>query len=505
MNKKNTPEKTRQRTLAFVAVFIGFLGTSIFTGINVFAAHQKNQDFSQLDAEEKFSRLPEYLLVDRKLLQHKHWDVRSSTAKALGDLQSKEAIPELFFLIKIERHFFLSRSVGCSAALALSKLKAKDLSAQLVSSIKKLDNDQYKDSSCIVKALRKLPTNEVIPQLVESDSVGSITVNVLNEIPEKEVNLQLTKLLNHHYAIVQARAKVLIKFQSNSKYAKVNFRDLDVKSNLDYMDLSTRIALSKLKLREPIFPLFDFLRDSDSILYLNTTKEMIKLQSKEIIPELIEMLQYPSASVRFSAARILSKLQAKEAIPQLTIALNNSTGIERYKMLEALVDLDELNKSQARKWILEIVKDLEGLDVFSDSEKKSLAINILTKIYLRFNQEFKESKFKVHSINQSRQMRDIQWILTVLSLAISFSLLVLAWFYLRQLQRIVWQDHLICYFPEEAVSELIAFRCELTQAKKPTILIETTLLYVIFTLIWAFYIQINIDNLWLPSKDQRRR
>jgi hypothetical protein len=76
---------------------------------------------------------------------------------------------------------------------------------------------------------------------------------------------------------------------------------------------------------------------------------------------------------------------------------------------------------------------------------------------------------------------------------------------LKELQRITWKDHITCYFPEEVVSELSALRGELTQTKKSTLLIETTLLYVIFTLIWAFYIQINIDNLWLPSKDQRRR
>jgi hypothetical protein len=104
-----------------------------------------------------------------------------------------------------------------------------------------------------------------------------------------------------------------------------------------------------------------------------------------------------------------------------------------------------------------------------------------------------------------RKTREDWWRLTIFASITSLYLLLLALFSLRQLQKVIWKDYLICYFPDEVVGELIAFRRELTEANKSTLSIETRLLYVVFTLIWAFYIQINIENLWLPSKDQRRR
>jgi hypothetical protein len=189
----------------------------------------------------------------------------------------------------------------------------------------------------------------------------------------------------------------------------------------------------------------------------------------------------------------------------LIIEFNKSNGIEQYKMLEALIILDGLNESQIREAMLKSINELERFDKLLASEEKSLIIGTSTKLYLKYNQKYKESKIKLPSLNQSRQIRDRQWILTGSASAISLLLLLLTLFSLRQVQRIGWNDHLTCYFPEEVVGELIALRRELTQANQSKLLIETKLLYEIFTLIWGFYIQINIDNLSLPSKDQRRR
>jgi HEAT repeat protein len=429
MSKKNTPEKTRQRTLAFVAVFVGFLGTSIFAGINVFAAHQKNQDFSQLDAEEKFSRLPEYLLFDRSLLKDKNWDVRNSTAKALGELRSKEAIPELISLLKesLKESRDYRRYISCSMEKALNQLESMP---QSISLIEKSNDVFNRDDFCLIE-FGELQADEELRDLLSKEAMGSSAM-------------------------------------------------------WDALDQTTQYnrASTPLIPRQP---------------------SRLKKVPKEAIPQLTELLTRPNIHMKRSAARALGRMQAKEAIPELIIEYHKSNGVEQYRMLEALIDLDGLNESHIREVMLKIIKELEGFNDFVDSEKKSSAIDVSTKIYLKFNQKFKEYRVKSFSINQSRQMRDSQWLLTGSALAISLFLLLLTLFSLRQLHRISWQGHLICYFPREVVGELIAFRGELTQAKKPTILIETTLLYVVFTLIWAFYIQINIDNLWLPSKDQRRR
>jgi HEAT repeat protein len=471
MSKKNTPEKTRQRTLAFVAVFVGFLGTSIFAGINVFAAHQKNQDFSQLDAEEKFSRLPEYLLVDRSLLKDKDSNVRSSAAKALGNLQSKEAITELILLHKIEtkKGNKIENKYVCSATKALAKLRAL---SHLMSSI---EQDNFEGVvGCVAVSLYELRAKETIPQLIKMLKDSDYPVQ--RSIGEVLGELQLTK-------------KSLDSINS-FEYLYGN----EIERKLYLMDFDTSVALSTLKLKKIAFPLLGFLHDSDIFLPPNDTKK--------IIPQLIELLEHPDVRMRRSAAHALGKLQAKEAIDKLRIMMNESHGGEQYKILETLIILDGLNESQIKKWMVEIIKEIEGNEVFSDWQKKSLAIDVSTQIYLRFSQR---PKAKVPSVNQSLQIRDNQWILTGSTLAISLFLLLSTLFFLRQLHRISWQGHLICYFPEEVVGELVALRRELTQSKKSTILIQTTLLYVVFTLVWSFYIQINIDNLWLPSKDQRRR
>jgi hypothetical protein len=419
MSKKNTPEKTLRRTLVFVALFIEFLGTSIFAGINVLAAHQKNQDFSQLDAEEKFSRLPEYFINSRSSVKYGAFELYSRLQL------KKEGVSGLSLLLKKGPGFYDPED--CSIDKALVKLKEKKSVPQLIASIQEnliINHDAF----CLVTALRVLKSKEeIIPHLV--------------------------------------------KLAEDSNY--------DTRRNAVYL-------LEQIQSKKEI-------------------SNLIALRETEVIPRLVELLQNQNSHIRGNAAHVLGQLQAKQVIPKLISMLDNSNGIEQYRVLESLVMLDGLNKVQIRKWMVEIIKELESPDMFSTADRKSLAIDISIQIYLRFHQEFKESETKLFSIGQSRQIRDAQWTLTGSALAAFLLLLMLTLFSFRELQKIIWQDHLICYFPEEVVGELTALRHELTQANKSPLLVEITLLHVIFTLIWAVYIQINIDNLWLPSKDQRRR
>jgi HEAT repeat protein len=505
MSKKNTPEKTRQRTLAFVAVFVGFLGTSIFAGINVFAAHQKNQDFSQLDAEEKFSRLPEYLLVDRKLLRDKDFFVRSSAARALGNLQSKEAIPDLMIL----QSGFMRHPVDCSVIGALGKLEVKEAIPMLIfSSIERISHLDDEKLYCIVRGLEKL---KAIPQLMKSFEESNLTTNIKTIIITKASDYLPAKELIHLMELYEDSDSVVWHSAAKKWDELQKDKTISPEMNMLHLDLTAKQALYDLNPTEPepkteIVSLFTvpFL-NSDDIVYPNIAKTPNDLQLKSLIYQFVELLKHSNSSVRYRAAHMLSRLQAKETIPELITAFDKSNGIERYKILEALIILDGLNESQTREWMVEVVKELEKDEGFSDGEKKSLAIEILMRIYLRSNQKFKESIVKLPDITQSRQIRDNQWIFTVSTLAVSLFLFLLTLFCLRQLQRIAWKDHLVCYFPEEVVGELIALRHELTKEKQSILLVETTLLYVVFTLFWAFYVQINIDNLWLPSKDQHRR
>jgi HEAT repeat protein len=478
MSKKNTPAKTRQRTLIFAAMFLGFLGTGIFAGVNVFPAYQKNQDFSQVDAEEKFSRLPQYLLNDRALLKDKDFTVRGSAARAMGDLRLKESTVQLTSLLKAFSEY--SPSVSCFAVCpvveALIKLEAKETIPQLEKLLNANDLNldvKYK----ILQAVNELQ--------VQEPTASKRNIILYKNTSSKVANLYSRSELDRYLKTIGTR------WFKDSEYDAFT-------SELLYVDSDTCEAINKL------VPTIQFTRYYVSDPYF-MQNALDKLQAKKIVPQFIESLNNPDIHIRLSAAHVLSDLQAQEAIPKLIILLNESNGTERYKILESLIALDGLEESQVRKEMLQIIQELEGIDEFSDPGRKSAAINTSTKIYLKYNQKLKESPAKRSSVNQLRSIRDQQWILTISLSATSSFLSFLTLFCLRQVLRIGWNGHLICYFPEEVVGELIAFRHELIQEKKPMILIETTLLCVVFTLIWAFYIQINIENLWLPSKDQRRR
>lgn len=54
--------------------------------------------------------------------------------------------------------------------------------------------------------------------------------------------------------------------------------------------------------------------------------------------------------------------------------------------------------------------------------------------------------------------------------------------------------------PEEATADLAAFRQRLKRPSKNPIYIQLRTAWHFLEILWAFYIQIKIDNLWLPKK-----
>jgi hypothetical protein len=93
--------------------------------------------------------------------------------------------------------------------------------------------------------------------------------------------------------------------------------------------------------------------------------------------------------------------------------------------------------------------------------------------------------------------------LTVIAIISSISFLLLMLQQLRRFQGIAWSGYWICYFPEEVVQDLADLSDRLAQEGKTPRQIRTRIYAEILTLIWAFYIQINIENLWLPKGDRR--
>ena len=87
-------------------------------------------------------------------------------------------------------------------------------------------------------------------------------------------------------------------------------------------------------------------------------------------------------------------------------------------------------------------------------------------------------------------------ILGLLSLVIGISLLFLL--RLRNATSISLTGQLICFIPEECVAELGVQHSRLIKRRIPIWKVRLMMLGCVLGLMWAFYIQINIENLGLP-------
>ena len=62
----------------------------------------------------------------------------------------------------------------------------------------------------------------------------------------------------------------------------------------------------------------------------------------------------------------------------------------------------------------------------------------------------------------------------------------------------------ICIFPEECIAELEALHEQMKSEQRSNWLIHMIMLWTFLELFWAFYVQINIENLWLPQHRGRK-
>lgn len=120
MIEQEKKQQIRQKVLFLVMLAVGCLGAGIFSVSRGMSAYQNKEKFVQVDTEEKFSRLPQYLLNDLALLKDSNKYVRCSAAEALGQLRAKEAIPQLMLWLKDS-----DSSDRYSATRALSKIYFK--------------------------------------------------------------------------------------------------------------------------------------------------------------------------------------------------------------------------------------------------------------------------------------------------------------------------------------------------------------------------------------------
>jgi hypothetical protein len=102
---------------------------------------------------------------------------------------------------------------------------------------------------------------------------------------------------------------------------------------------------------------------------------------------------------------------------------------------------------------------------------------------------------------------DKQLILIFAAIGILLILWQLILWHLIQFKDITLLDYLINIFPEDIVDDIVAnlaaLRERLTKEEKSPWLVQFILFCQILTLAWGICIEMNIDNITLPSRDRR--
>lgn len=203
----------------------------------------------------------------------------------------------------------------------------------------------------------------------------------------------------------------------------------------------------------------------------------------------LALLKDTDPYVRYHAAEVLGGLQAQEAIPQLMPLPKDADLDVHFRAIHALGALRELQAKGSIPLMLWL-KD-------ADSDVRSSTVQSVSKKHPNHNLDRASGAIV---IRQNLYQELI--VLGGISLA-TLVLLLLKLLHSQQVKGITFSVNLKSYFSDDIVAELAALRERLTKENKSTWRIRISLFYQILTLVWGIYIQINIDNLTLPSRDRR--
>ena len=228
-------------------------------------------------------------------------------------------------------------------------------------------------------------------------------------------------------------------------------------------------------------------------LKIQIISELRKAKSAKIQAEQLYMVQAPVKGVRLKLKQAKQWELREEA---KLLALGNwekQNGLTKHtgqKLELKLVDLQILvERAEQRalaKW------DKEQTQV-KQTEQQELAKLILTEMEV----EIKSIKIK----------RNKRFQFNVASLALSIlSLTIILRLFIKVKNRIslTFLNRIIYFIPEECVAELVALSRQLKSHNYPTWLIQIILFKCFLEVIFAFYIQIRIDNFWLPNKEKNK-
>ncbi|MEG5059839.1 HEAT repeat domain-containing protein [Microcoleus sp. A2-C5] len=344
----------------------------------------QNYDWSGSWQELKTSAVPQLIF----LLKDSDADVRSSAARALGNIpaKAKTVVPQLIFLLKDS-----DAEVRYSAAYALGSMgaEAKTAVPQLIPLLKDSNADVRRSAASALGSIAEAKTvvPQLIPLLKDSDAgVRSSAANALGSMgaEAKTVVPQLILLMKDSDAGVRssaanalgnigAEAKTvvpqLILLMKDSD-AEVRSRAADALENIGK---KAKTALPQLIL---------LLKDSDADVRSSAANVLgnIGAEAKTAVPQLIPLIKDSDAGVRSNAASALGNIgaEAKTAVPQLILLLQDSDGNVRSSATKALGSMGAEAKTAVPQLIL-LLKDSDKLRSSAAYALENIALSLQEK------------------------------------------------------------------------------------------------------------------------------
>jgi HEAT repeat protein len=278
--------------------------------------------------------------------------VRSSAARALGEIRSERAVEHLIGLLKDSEEY-----VRSSAAKALGRIRDEQAWQPL---IVLLDDPDEEVIAVADWALREIEGKRRVERLMRElkapeEWVRYRAAEVLGKIKDKRAEDPLIWALNDPNWIVRSKAAEALG-RIGSERAVEHLIGL-LKDSEKYVRSSAAEALGRIKDKRAVEPLISLLKDPDKFLRSGATQALGEIKSKRAVEHLISLLKDSGEYVRPSAAEALGRIKDKRAVEPLIRLLKDP---EQFVRSVTAWALGEMRSEQAAEPLILLLKDPVG-------------------------------------------------------------------------------------------------------------------------------------------------
>jgi HEAT repeat protein len=290
--------------------------------------------------------------------------IRAASARALGRLENKEALPELLLLmddkeagvrgfacegvialggegvipLMLEMLTDNRANVRYCAAAALCDLRAKSAIPALMA---RLNDDDANVRAVAANALGMLDAREAIPALIKcvNDDGNHGAFYALRELKATEAIPSLIALSEHSVNRIRERAIDTLGCMNTKEVIPALIKQLKSK------DADTRRcvlhALSNLKASEALPAIVKLLADENGDVAQAAYDALLRTNAWSEVPGILPLLKHDTPRVRHLASALIVRLQAAEAIPHLVVLLKDDNETTRICAADTLGKLGD--------------------------------------------------------------------------------------------------------------------------------------------------------------------